>query len=81
MIRTDRPESANFVAHIQGLDVPSLITRRALEEHFWLLARATATRLLKAISDGHDHISGAVERKMPRARDKLIRLDKDDFNH
>jgi hypothetical protein len=74
-------KSANFVAHIQGLDVPCLITRRALEEHFWLPAGANDTRLLKAISDGHHRIAAAIERKMLRARDELIRLDKSDFSH
>jgi hypothetical protein len=74
-------KSASFVARIQGLDVRCLITRRALEEHFWLPAGANETRFLKALSDGHDRISAAVERKMLRARDELIRLDKGDFSH
>jgi hypothetical protein len=53
----------------------------ALEEHFWLPAGANETRFLKAIVDGQDRISAAVERKMLRARDELIRLDKGDFSH
>jgi hypothetical protein len=74
-------KSANFVVHILGVNVPCLITRRALEEHFWLPAGANNTRLRKAINDGHDRISAAVERKMLRARDGLIRLDYADSSH
>jgi hypothetical protein len=74
-------KSATFVVHIRGVNVPCVITRRALEDHFWLPSGADDARVLKAIRDGHNRISAAVERKTLRMRGDLIKLDNADFNH
>ena len=70
-----------FVARVRGLDVPCSILRDALEEHFWVPAGADDARLTKAIMDGRNRITAAVERKMLRAPGELIKLSGADFRH
>jgi hypothetical protein len=71
----------SFVAFIHGFGVSCCITRTALEEHFWVPGRADEARLAKAISDGHNRIAAAVERKMLRTNIEPIRLVESDFRH
>jgi hypothetical protein len=71
----------SFVARIRGFDVQCAITRGALEEHFWVPARADDARLMKAVIDGRNRIAAAVERKTLRAPGAPIKLTDADFNH
>jgi Protein of unknown function (DUF1488) len=70
-----------FVAHIRGHSVQCTITRSALEQHSWAPVGANGPRLLKAITDGHNRIAAAAERKMLRAPGEPIKLSDTDFSH
>ncbi|MBU7443503.1 DUF1488 family protein [Paraburkholderia fungorum] len=70
-----------FVVHIRGQNVPCSITRSALEAYFLVPAGASDARILKAIADGRNRISAAVERKLLRAPGEPVRLVDADFNH
>jgi hypothetical protein len=72
-------KSVSFIVLIRGLGVSCSITRSALEEHFWVPARADEAHLRKALSDGHHRISAAVERKWLKAHAEPINLNGSDF--
>lgn len=62
-------------------------TQRVLRSASWTAVRngmppgASDARILKAIADGRNRISAAVERKLLRAPGDPVRLVDADFNH
>ena len=55
------------------------ITRRALEDHFWLPPNADSCRILKAFFDGNKRIAAIAERKSLIRPGQPIRLSSSDF--
>jgi hypothetical protein len=56
-----------------------LITRQALEDHFWLPPGADAHRMLKTFADGQRRIAAIAERKSLTHPGQPVRLSSSDF--
>jgi hypothetical protein len=56
-----------------------VITREALEVHFWLSPRADASRMLKVFDDGRNRIVAVAERKMRARPGHPVQLTSRDF--
>jgi hypothetical protein len=54
-----------FVLSLCGRDVECIVTRNALEQHFWVQPDASEARILKAFTDGRRRIMALAERKIP----------------
>ncbi|WP_429364307.1 DUF1488 family protein [Paraburkholderia sp. GAS32] len=56
-----------------------VITRQALEDHFWLPPGADARRTLKTFADGQKRIAAIAERKSLTHPDQPVRLSSSDL--
>jgi hypothetical protein len=70
-----------FTACFHGRTVSCLVTRSALEQHFWAPIGADEARLLKAFSNGHSRIAAVAQRKILKVAGAAIRLTDADFNY
>jgi hypothetical protein len=68
-----------FVLSLCGRDVECIVTREALERHFWVQPDASEARILKAFADGRKRIMAVAERKMRAHAGERIALTVDDF--
>lgn len=64
---------------LNGRDIECVVTREALEQHFWVPPGASETRALKAFADGRARIMAVAERKMRARAGERIMLTVDDF--
>nr|WP_235007813.1 DUF1488 family protein [Caballeronia humi] len=55
------------------------MSRKALEDHFWLGRHADEAHLLHAFSDGRKRIVAMAERKARRLATEAIKLTSQDF--
>jgi hypothetical protein len=67
------------VAH--GIAVECVVTRGALERHFWLEPGANEARLLKTFQDGYVRLRAMAERKLLSQRESPLTLTAADFDH
>ncbi|MFM0551253.1 DUF1488 family protein [Paraburkholderia sediminicola] len=56
-----------------------VISREALEEHFWLPPGADEVRMLKTFADGRERIIAVAERKMRARPHQPVRITVADF--
>ena len=77
-ISADRA-SVSFVAFSREQAIQCNITRKALEQCFWVPAGASDERLLKALNDGYERISARVHRKFLAHPSSSVHLDVMDF--
>lgn len=68
-----------FVLSLRGRDIECVVTREALEQHFWVQPAASETRMLKAFADGRARIMAVAERKARAHAGERIVLGVDDF--
>ncbi|MFM0179071.1 DUF1488 domain-containing protein [Paraburkholderia aspalathi] len=62
-----------FVLSVRGRDIECVVTREALEQHFWLQPGAAEARVLKAFSEGRMRIAAVAERKVrARAAERIV---------
>lgn len=71
--------SVSFIALSRNNAIQCIITRKALEQCFWVPAGASDARLLKALLDGYERISARAHRKFLAHPASSIRLDVIDF--
>ncbi|MDE1184230.1 DUF1488 domain-containing protein [Paraburkholderia sp.] len=65
--------SINFMLTIRGRELECVVTREALEQHFWLQRGASEARILRTFEDGRKRITAVAERKMlARQASKLL---------
>ena len=62
-----------------GRDIEVVVTREALEQHFWVQPGAAEARVLKAFSDGRRRIVALAERQVRARPSNSILLTVDDF--
>jgi hypothetical protein len=53
-----------FALSARGREFECAVTRKALEEHFWLQRGAAEHRVLKIFEDGRRRITAVAERKL-----------------
>ncbi|MFM0557873.1 DUF1488 family protein [Paraburkholderia sediminicola] len=68
-----------FVLSLCGRDIECVVTREALEQHFWVQPGATEARVLKAFLDGCGRMVAAAERKVRARPGERIVLTTADF--
>jgi Protein of unknown function (DUF1488) len=68
-----------FVLSLRGRDIECMVTREALEQHFWVQPGASEARVLKAFSEGRRRIMAVAERKVRTRASERIVLTVDDF--
>jgi Protein of unknown function (DUF1488) len=68
-----------FVLSFPGRDLECMVTREALEQHFWVQPGASEGRILKAFSEGRKRIIAVAERKARARPAERIVLTVDDF--
>ena len=68
-----------FVLSLCGREVECIVTREALEQHFWVQPDASEARILRAFADGRRRIMAVAERKMRVHAGARIALTVDDF--
>jgi Protein of unknown function (DUF1488) len=68
-----------FVLSVLGRDIECMVTREALEQHFWVQPDASEARILKAFADGRKRIIAVAERKTRAHAGERIVLTVDDF--
>jgi hypothetical protein len=77
-ISSDRDEVAfRLSGRMRGAEC--VITRQALEDHFWLPPGADARRMLKTFADGRKRIAAIAERKSLTHPGQPVRLSSSDF--
>jgi hypothetical protein len=69
-----------FVLSRSDRDVECVITREALEQHFWVQPGATEARVLKVFCEGRRRILAVAERKARARGGERIVLTVDDFD-
>ncbi len=80
---TVSPDGRNvlFILPTRGRDIECIVTREALEQHFWLPQGASDARILKTFSDGQRRIVAVAERKMRAHAGERIVLTVGDFGN
>jgi hypothetical protein len=77
-VSSDRNEVAfRLSGRMHGAEC--VITRQALEDHFWLPPGADARRMLKTFADGQKRITAIAERKSMTHPGQPVRLSSSDF--
>jgi hypothetical protein len=62
-----------------GRSVTAMISRAALEQHFWLRSDANANHMLRTFTDGRHRIVAVAERLALRSGAAEVKLDSADF--
>ncbi|MGF6773497.1 hypothetical protein P3T18_006011 [Paraburkholderia sp. GAS199] len=68
-----------FQLSTRGRDFECVVTREALEQHFWLQRGAGEDRILKTFADGRKRITAVAERKMLARPGERVTLTIADF--
>jgi hypothetical protein len=68
-----------FTLSVRGRETQAVITRDALEKHFWLPSGADVTRTLRTFEDGHNRIISVAQRKFLARPDEQLSLTANDF--
>jgi hypothetical protein len=71
--------AVTFTLSVRGLQAHAVITRDALEKHFWLPPGADVTRTLRTFEDGHNRIISVAQRKFLARPEEQLSLTAKDF--